>query len=392
MKANDVCIVGGGVIGLTLAYLLAKEKVKVTLIDQGDLGQEASWAGAGILPAGNPRRAKSPMGRLRAQAVSFFPDFSRELFELTGIDNGYWQCGGLELRASADELEKKRLQQLAQVEKGEGLSCTILDQKELQQLEPQLAASLPGAVYFPGVSQIRNPRHLKALISACEIHNVRFERFTPALSMKLDGERITGVQTPNSLISADKVVVAAGTWTTGILAELKWKPALKPVKGQIVLLNTLSSDQQQTPEEKMVLRHILLMGHRYLVPRKDGRILVGASEEDVGFDKSTTSDVGELLKTLATETVPALTHATVEKQWAGLRPYSPDGRPYLGQVPGYEGLYVAAGHFRSGLQLSIMTGILMRDLLLEQPSIQDITPYRPDRPVTQPIPWIAHAQ
>lgn len=388
MKVNDVCIVGGGVIGLTLAYLLAKEQVKVTLIDKGDLGQEASWAGAGILPAGNPRRAKSPMGKLRAQAVSFFPDFSRELLELTGIDNGYWQCGGLELRSNADELEKKRLQQLAQVEKGEGLNCEVLSYKELHQLEPDLAETLPGAVYFPGVAQIRNPRHLKALVAACEIRQVHFERFTPALSMKLDKERITGVQTSSGLIPADKVVIAAGTWTTGILAELQWKPALKPVKGQIVLLNTNQMHEQTQP----ILRHILLMGHRYLVPRGDGRILVGASEEDVGFDKTPTKDVGQALQALAMQTIPCLSHANIEHHWAGLRPCSTDGRPYLGQVPGYQGLYVAAGHFRSGLQLSIMTGILMRDMLLGQPSIQDITPYRPDRPVTQPIPWIAHAQ
>lgn len=388
MKVNDVCIVGGGVIGLTLAYLLAKEQVKVTLIDKGDLGQEASWAGAGILPAGNPRRAKSPMGKLRAQAVSFFPDFSRELLELTGIDNGYWQCGGLELRSNADELEKKRLQQLAQVEKGEGLNCEVLSYKELHQLEPDLAETLPGAVYFPGVAQIRNPRHLKALVAACEIRQVHFERFTPALSMKLDKERITGVQTSSGLIPADKVVIAAGTWTTGILAELQWKPALKPVKGQIVLLNTNQMHEQTQP----ILRHILLMGHRYLVPRGDGRILVGASEEDVGFDKTPTKDVGQALQALAMQTIPCLSHANIEHHWAGLRPCSTDGRPYLGQVPGYQGLYVAAGHFRSGLQLSIMTGILMRDMLLGQPSIQDITPYRPDRLVTQPIPWIAHAQ
>src|ERR1044071_4414379 len=98
----DICIVGGGVIGLTLAYLLAKEKISVTLIDKGDLGQEASWAGAGILPAGNPKRAKSPLGRLRSQAVSFFPEFSAELKSLTGIDNGYWRCGGLEIGRTAD--------------------------------------------------------------------------------------------------------------------------------------------------------------------------------------------------------------------------------------------------------------------------------------------------
>src|SRR5687767_13830986 len=115
-RGSDILIVGGGVIGLTLAYLLAKEQVSVTLIDKGDLGQEASWAGAGILPACNPARAKSPMNRLRSQAVSYFPEFSAELKALTGIDNGYWKCGGLELGRQADGVEAKRLKQLASIE------------------------------------------------------------------------------------------------------------------------------------------------------------------------------------------------------------------------------------------------------------------------------------
>ncbi|HMP16678.1 MAG TPA: FAD-dependent oxidoreductase, partial [Gemmatales bacterium] len=107
----DIAIIGGGVIGLTLAYLLAKEKLSVTVLDKSDLGREASWAGAGILPAGNPRRAKSPMGKLRAQAVSFFPEFSAELQALTGINNGYWRCGGLNLLAkTVKTVQKQRVE------------------------------------------------------------------------------------------------------------------------------------------------------------------------------------------------------------------------------------------------------------------------------------------
>lgn len=382
MNTNDVAIVGGGVIGLTLAYLLAKEKRSVTLIDKGDLGREASWAGAGILPAGNPRRAKSAMGKLRSQAVAFFPEFSAELKSLTGIDNGYWQCGGLELRSNADQLEQKRLEQLAQAEKGEGLHCEILDTTALLKLEPGLAPTLPGAIYFPGVAQIRNPWHLQALIAGCQSLGVNLKPNEPATTIERTGGRISGIVTPSGTIRAAQYVVAAGTWTTGILAELGWQPALKPIRGQIVLL----------APESLVLRHILLMGHRYLVPRQDGRVLIGSTEEDVGFDKTPTESVGVTLRALAAETVPALATAPVEKHWAGLRPGSADGRPYLGLVPGYDNMYVAAGHFRSGLQLSIMTGVLMRAMLLGQQPILDMTPFRPERPITNPIPWIAHAQ
>lgn len=382
MNTTDVAIVGGGVIGLTLAYLLAKEKRSVTLIDKGDLGREASWAGAGILPAGNPKRAKSAMGKLRSQAVAFFPEFSAELKSLTGIDNGYWQCGGLELRSNADQLEQKRLEQMAQVEKGEGLHCEILDAAALLKLEPGLAPTLPGAIYFPGVAQIRNPRHLQALIAGCQSLGVNLKPNEPATTIERTGGRISGIVTPSGTIRAAQFVVAAGTWTTGLLAELGWQPALKPIRGQIVLL------APQIP----VLRHILLMGHRYLVPRQDGKVLIGSTEEDVGFDKTPTESVGATLRALAAETVPALATAPVERHWAGLRPGSADGKPYLGLVPGYDNMYVAAGHFRSGLQLSIMTGVLMRAMLLGQQPILDMTPFRPERPITNPIPWIAHAQ
>jgi glycine oxidase len=382
---SDVLIVGGGVIGLTLAYLLAKEDVSVTVVDKSDLGQEASWAGAGILPAGNPRRAKSPMGRLRAQAVSCFPEFSAELKSLTGIDNGYWKCGGLELGRTADGLEKKRLEQLALSEalseQGEGLPCEILDPAGLLRLEPHLAASLPGGVFFPDVAQIRNPRHLKALIAAAGARGVVLLPNTGCEAIERDGERIIGIRTSAGILRAKQVVMAAGTWTTGLLTQFDWQPALKPIRGQIVLL-------RPSPP---VLRHILLLGHQYLVPRQDGRVLVGSTEEDVGFDKNTTDSAGLALRELAARLVPPLGDAAVEKHWAGLRPGSADGRPYLGLVPATANLYVAAGHFRSGLQLSIITGMLMRDVLLGRPPAMDMTPFRPDRPITNPQPWIAHA-
>jgi glycine oxidase len=133
------------------------------------------------------------------------------------------------------------------------------------------------------------------------------------------------------------------------------------------------------------------MGSQYLVPRQDGRVLVGSTEEDVGFDKQTTAEAGEKLRELAAHTVPVLREAPVENHWAGLRPGSADGRPYLGRVPGMQNLFVAAGHFRSGLQLSIMSGLLMRDVLLGRPPSMDLAPFSPDRPVQPPDSWIAHA-
>src|SRR5262249_47068798 len=154
----DVLIIGGGVIGLTTAYFLAREGAHVSVLDKSDLGQEASWAGAGILPSGNPKRAQSPLGQLRAPNLALFPALSTELRENSGIDNGYLRCGGLELRRSSDALEQQRIDNLVREERGEGSHCEVLDARQLRALEPALTDALPGAVYFPEMGQVRNPR------------------------------------------------------------------------------------------------------------------------------------------------------------------------------------------------------------------------------------------
>lgn len=345
----DILVIGGGVIGLTTAYYLGREGVKVRLVDRGDFGQEASWAGAGILPPGNPQTARTPFDLLRAHSAAMFPPLVEELRERTRIDNGYWRCGGLEFVADHTDAAEQEW-------RGDGIVCETVDRAGLERLEPGLAAHLTQAYYLPEMAQLRNPRHIKALIAGCQSWGVELQTGCAVHGFDVHKGQVAGVLTNQGRMNTGQVIVCSGAWTGGLMESLGWRVPIKPIRGQIALLRTNAP----------LVRRVLMFGARYLVPRPDGRVLVGSTEEDAGFDKHTTGlAIHELLE-LAFSLVPALGQAHLERCWAGLRPGSPDGLPILGKVPELENLYLAAGHFRAGIQLSPGTGLLMKELLLGQ--------------------------
>ncbi|HLN31498.1 MAG TPA: glycine oxidase ThiO [Gemmataceae bacterium] len=358
----DVLIIGGGVIGLTTAYYLAREKLRVEIVDKSDFGQEASWAGAGILPPGNPRSARLPIDQLRAHSAALFPTLSAELRERTGVDNGFVQSGGLEFLVQADQVAANEWRE-------EGIVFEQLNEKKLREMEPALAPGLGKACYLPDMCQLRNPRHLKALLAACQSLGVQLRPGTPACRFNHQGGLITALESDRGQVHAGRFIVATGAWTGPVLEPLGWKSGIHPVRGQIALLSTRAP----------LFRRILLWGSQYLVPRPDGRVLVGSTEEDAGFEKCTTAAAIAELLALACRLVPALSAAGLERCWAGLRPGSPDGLPFLGPVPGFSNLYVAAGHFRAGIQLSPATALVMKELLLGQSLTVPLDSFRLDR-------------
>ena len=344
----DVLILGGGVISLTTAYFLAREKVRVTVLDKGDFGQESSWAGAGILPPAGLADVQNSVEKLRGHSFRLFPTLSEELRELTGIDNGYLRCGGLEFFSPGEGQNEEWHSQ--------GFPVQTLEGSALARLEPNLA-NLGPAHYLPDMAQLRNPRHMKALEAACKSCGVELQPGCPVHGFVREGRRITAVKTSEGNLAAERFLLATGAWTGPLAESIGCSIPIKPVRGQIALLNS------GTP----LFRRILLCGSRYLVPRPDGRVLVGSTEEDAGFDKRTTSQaIAELLR-LANKLVPDLARAQLERCWAGLRPGSPAGLPFLGPVPGWDNLFVAAGHFRAGIQLSPGTALIMKECLLGRP-------------------------
>jgi glycine oxidase len=359
---KDVIIVGGGVIGLTTAYFLAREGVQVVVCEQGKVGMESSWAGAGILPPSDMVHARKPFDRLRAISGRLFPELSRELRERTGIDNGFTCCGALEFQceSAADEHEWY----------GTGIVPETLERADWSRLEPNLAANLGKALHIPAMAQLRNPRHMQALRSAClKTNKVAIIEDAQVHGFDVEGNRVKGVRTSNEVLSGDTYVVAAGAWTDRLLEPLGCHLRIVPVRGQIALLNPGTT----------LLRRILVRGAQYLVPRSDGRVLIGSTEEHTGFAKDTTAAGIHGLLALGLQMVPRLAEAPLERTWAGLRPGSPDGLPFIGPTPDLSNLYVAAGHFRAGIQLSPGTAVLLKECILGEAPSMPMDAFRLDR-------------
>ncbi len=358
----DVLILGGGVIGLSVAYYLAREGISVEVVDQADFGREASWAGAGILPPSDPAHARTPFDRLRALSAEAFPSLSQELREQTGIDNGYLRCGGIELLAGDEDPDDQEW-------RGDGVRCEELTERDLRRLEPNLAPGFVRGYHLPDTAQIRNPRHVKALIAGCSQCGVSLRPNCPVNGLERLGNRVMAVMTPAGRLTAGHYLIAAGAWSDALLAQVGCRPGVRPVRGQIALLNA----------DMALFRRVLMLGKRYLVPRPDGRVLAGATEEHVGFNKRTTAMAIRCLLEFAISLVPGLALVPLERSWAGLRPGSPDGLPFLGAVPGVDNLFVAAGHFRAGLQLSPGTGIVMSQLMMGRPTSISLEAFRVGR-------------
>ena len=363
-KHPDAVVVGGGIIGLTSAYFLARSGFAVEVLDRGDLGTEASWAGAGILPPGNPERAATPIDKLRAIGSVRFPQLAEELRSLTGIDTGYRKCGGIEFLGPDDA-------DVPALWKAEGIDHVALSREGVARLEPAIAHA-PGTAYLlRDCAQVRNPWHLRALIAACGVAGVSLRPHERAREWVIENGRVVGLSLEGGRpVHAGRFLIAAGAWSRELLSPLGQKPDIHPVRGQIVLLN----------HPPPVLSRVLMLGKEYLVPRGDGRILVGSTEEpEAGFVKANTAEAVERLKQLAFRVIPALRRAAVEKTWAGLRPGSPDGLPFLGLVPDHENVFVAAGHFRAGVQLSIGTAEVIGELFRGEPTSVPLEPFRIDR-------------
>jgi len=361
---RDVLVIGGGVIGLTTAYFLARDGVQVTIIDQGELGREASWAGAGIIPPGNFDRAQTALDHLRALSAAMFGPLSAELRERTGIDNGYRLCGGVELASGIDEA-------ILQAWQREAIPFEPIPAAELSHVEPAFSAVCEDGYYLPGMAQVRNPRHLKAFIAALKSFGVEMLPNLPVLRLQPNRSGIIqAVETPTGPLAAQRFLLTAGAWTARLLEPLGRRCDITPIRGQIVMF--LAAEP--------IFKTILLRGKHYLVPRDDGRVLAGSTEENAGFIKVNTDAAIAELTAFARRFVKVLEQAPVESTWAGLRPGSADGLPTLGRHPDFDNLFLAGGHFRAGIQLSPATGRVMSELLQGRPTSVPLADFRLDRP------------
>jgi len=356
---SDFLIVGGGIIGMMLARQLGLEGASVTLVEQGNCAGESSWAGGGIVSPLYPWRHSQPVTHLASWSQSTYLHLVPQLLEETGVDSELMQTGMYMVNVADQQLAidwaRRYLRPVEEVAAS-----------HLYRHEPALNEGFSSAVWMPEVASVRNPRLGRAMReSLLHIPNLTLLEQCSVSGLILEGEKIVGVSSANGEIKAGHTILCAGAWTAELLKPLGIALPVQPVKGQMMVFKAKPG----------LLNRVVLLEDRYLIPRRDGRILVGSTLEHQGFDKTPTSQARESLYQTALNIMPALADFPVEHHWAGLRPGSPEGIPYIGQVPGYRGLSVNAGQFRNGLVLAPASTKLQADMLLGRTSIIDPAPY-----------------
>lgn len=356
-------VIGAGIIGLLTAYKLVGAGLRVTLVEAGEPGREASWAGGGIVSPLYPWRYPPAVQALALQAQDAYPALAAQLLQDSGLDPELYVTGLYWLDVEDEELAMAWAARHART-----LRRVPVD--EVRQGIPALADRFQRALFAPGVANIRNPRLLRALRVALErLAHVDIHSQQAAQGFVQENGRVVGVRTAVAEYRADQVVLAAGAWTGELLASLGLGLPVEPVRGQMVLFKC----------EPDFLPSMLLAGRRYAIPRRDGHVLVGSTLEYCGFDKSTTDDALDSLRATAAELLPDLARAPVVGHWAGLRPGSPDGIPFIGELAEHPGLWLNCGHFRNGLVLAPASCRLLADLMLGRAPSLDPAPYAPDR-------------
>jgi glycine oxidase len=369
MSAPDVVFVGGGVIGLAGAWRAAAAGLGVAVVDPRP-GAGASSAAAGMLaPVTEVRPGEELLLRLNRASAERYPAFVAELEDATGASVGYWRCGTVV--AARDRDERAALEELFEFQRELGLPVERLDRKELRTLEPALAPSVSGGFFASGDHQVDNRALVSALVDACRrtgvelvarrAERVRLERGTAAGVVLDDG----------TSVASTTVVVSAGCWSRGLAGvPERARPPVRPVKGQ--LLHLRSADPATN------LAHTVRGGDVYVVPRRDGRVVVGATVEEQGFDERATAGATFELLRSAYELIPGIVELELVETTVGLRPGSPDNAPILGHTS-VEGLLVATGHYRSGILLAPVTADCLVELITTGVTPEAIAPFSPER-------------
>jgi len=361
-----VIIIGGGIIGCLTACFLKQRGADVCVLERGSTGQEASWAGAGILCPIHPWLYPDDFTHLINASLDMYPALQTTLQQETGI-NPEWIKSGLMVPFFDDDVIHHRDAAIAWSEKFDW-ACDCLNPQQSLALEPSLNPQhLEGALVWHDVAQIRNPRLLQAVRAWMQKLNVDLHEQCEVSSLiESSSGQVCGVRSrDDKAYHADAVLLAGGSWSGSLAESMGFSLPVQPVKGQIMLLKG----------QPNLMRHIIKHDDAYFVPRADGRILVGASMEFVGFERGNTDDVMAQLLHAVKKLTPELQHLDIEHQWMGFRPGTPDGMPLLGAVPEKKGLWVASGHYRNGVALAPITAQVMSQSILGEPLDVDLSAF-----------------
>ena len=369
-KTADVAIIGGGVIGLAVARALALRGVRdLLLIERLSLGAEASSAAAGMLaPQAEANRAHE-FFYLTCQSRDMYPAFAAALLDETGIDIELETTGTLYLAFTGNDAEE--LQKRYEWQTKAGLPIEKLNAQAVRELEPAINEDVHAALKFPLDTQVENRRLISALTLANERLGVCMETGTAVTSLKIEHDRVSGVETSRGFISAEAVVIAGGAWSSLLGAGDKALPQLriKPVRGQMLCF------QPGLP----LARHVIYSPRGYVVPRRDGRLLAGSTSEHAGFEKQVTAAGVQQILAAALEISPRIASLPLTDAWAGLRPRAADTLPVLGPCAEIAGLYYATGHYRNGILLTPITGELIAGAIVDRTFPAALQIFSPDR-------------
>lgn len=404
---KHILIIGGGLVGLSIGYELTRRKLAVTIVDKSEFGQQASSAGAGMLPPAEWQTAIHPLEQLAAISNQLHAKWATELRAQTHIDNDYRQSGSLHLAQTFGEIAS--LTGLINDWTELAIQNQVVSADDLAQRYPYLGAKWSEAktcrVLTPDAAQFDNRKQIQALRKALRHHNVDCLPQTQVVSFESkDGdenqnrtpiaprptanlpafakrnvktlEKVTLRNTGNESLQLrpDGVVIAAGPWSAEVAQPLGIQLPMQPVRGQMV---GYQLDPAQFPwvHDAPTINE----GSRYLVARSCGSVIAGSTIEETGFECATTDAELRELRDWAESILPCLSDENYQSGWAGLRPATFDGFPYIGALHGWSNAWVAAGHFKSGLQLSTGTAVAVADLIQKRPSQIDLSPFDPSR-------------
>ncbi len=341
---KNILIIGGGIISLSIAIELKRQGAKVTVVSQ-DFMQAASHAAAGMLAPMAEKLTSAAMFDLCSRSRWLYPEWTQKLEELTGVDTGYLPCGILAPVYAQPEFI------------AEDNSAVWLDKQAIHLYQPGLSARVVGGWWYPEDGQVDNRCLMRSLLQAAQTLGVEIKEGVAVKAIQQKQGRVNGVLTDIGQLEAEEYVLAAGSWSSQLLPL-----PVRPVKGQM-----LSLRMPQKPHQPFSLQRVLYGEGIYLVPRQDGRLVIGATVEEVEWTPFNTPKGVQSLLDKATELYPAIADWQIEEFWWGFRPGTPDELPILGRSA-CDNLYLATGHYRNGILLAPVTASLLSDLILEQKS------------------------
>lgn len=354
---GDVVVIGAGLIGLAIGFELAERGASVRIYDCGEPARAASWAGAGILAPYTERLRDEALLALCAASLCEYPAFAQRVRAAGGV-NPHLRLDGV-VHVAFGGVELERLKHHARALAARDVATELLERSALLAAEPWVGNQVAGGLLIHGEGSVDNRRLGRALVAACTARGVTIEH-ARALRIQCDARRVLGVQTELGFVGAGVAINACGAWAArlGGLPQ-SCVPPVEPIKGQMLALAVPPG----------FVRHTTWFSGAYLVPRDAGRLLVGATEESIGFDERVTAQGTHELLHAVLAAAPSLGAFTVTESWVGLRPGTPDGLPFLGPTP-LAGLFLATGHYRNGILLAPATARAVADAVEGKPSTE----------------------